>query len=153
MGEAATIQLETGGIMVRKTGTDKSVAFSLEMRRHTEIGCACEYIDTNLTTPIRLSDVCRYANVNIRTLQRLFKRELGLSPTQYILLRRLHEVRRALIDSDAEPGRVTTTAINHGFNHLGHFAVRYKRFFGETPRQTLHKRTVPTEAVRHLSAA
>ena len=140
--------------MARKIDTESSsAAFSSTIRRHADFARAREYINANLTNPIMLSDVCNHANVNARTLQRLFKHNLGFSPTQYILIRRLNTVRRELMESNAELGRVTTIALNHGFNHLGHFAVQYRKFFGETPRQTLHRQSPRRLRDEHLYAA
>ena len=48
------------------------------------------------------------------------------------------------IDGPAEPGAtVTGIATEHGFLELGRFAMRYRRQFGETPSQTLARRTGP----------
>jgi AraC-like DNA-binding protein len=104
---------------------------------------AREYIEANLQAPLTMADICSQAEIRIRSLQRLFLRELDLTPTQYILARRLNSVRRQLIASEPEAGRVTDIAFRHGFNHLGRFAVQYRTFFGETPRQTLQDRSRP----------
>ena len=104
---------------------------------------AREYIEANLQAPLTMADICSQAEIRIRSLQRLFLRELDLTPTQYILARRLNSVRRQLIASEPEAGRVTDIAFRHGFNHLDRFAVQYRTFFGETPRQTLQNRSRP----------
>lgn len=104
---------------------------------------AREYIEANLYAPLTMSDICAHAKIQIRSLQRLFLRKLDLTPTQYILARRMNSVRRQLIASEPEAGRVTDIAFRHGFNHPGRFAVQYRTFFGETPRQTLQNRPRP----------
>jgi AraC-like DNA-binding protein len=62
-----------------------------------------------------------------------------MSPTQYVLLRRLKEVRRAL--RDADPNVVTVAEIAHrsGFAELGHFAESYRATFVEAPSATLQR--------------
>ena len=104
---------------------------------------AREYIEANLQEPLTTADICSHAEIRIRSLQRLFLRELDLTLTQYILARRLNSVRRQLIASEPEAGRITDIAFRHGFSHLGRFAVQYRTFFREMPRQTLRNRSRP----------
>lgn len=102
------------------------------------LGVAREYIEAHLFEPIRIPNVCRHAGISARTLERLFGRELSMSPTQYIRARRLNSIRRRLIASDPEACRVTDIAFDHGFTHLGRFAGEYRAFFGEPPSRTLN---------------
>src|SRR6516225_4899166 len=62
---------------------------------------------------------------------------LGMSPTEYGLLRRLKEVRRVLRDADPDMVNVADVAYRFGFTQLGRFAGRYRAIFGETPSTTL----------------
>ena len=102
---------------------------------------ATDYIEANLTETIRVESVCRCAGTTLRSLQRIFAREVGMSPQQYVKARRLNAVRRRLLAADADQSvRVTEAALSHGFNHLGRFAVDYRRYFGESPSETLHRR-------------
>jgi AraC-like DNA-binding protein len=99
---------------------------------------AREYIESHLCETIRITSLCRYAQTNARSLERIFARELGMSPQQYVKARRLNAVRRSLLA--AKPGQgllVTDVALSHGFTHLGRFAGDYVRYFGEQPRETL----------------
>lgn len=102
---------------------------------------AREYIEAHLDQAIRVESICRYSGTPLRTLERIFLRELGLSPQQYIKARRLNAVRRILLDTDQEQGHcITDVALSHGFSHLGRFAGDYRRYFGESPRETLLNR-------------
>jgi transcriptional regulator GlxA family with amidase domain len=62
-----------------------------------------------------------------------------MSPTQYVLLRRLKEVRRALRDADPDTVNVAEVTHRFGFTQLGRFAGRYRATFGETPSTTLQR--------------
>lgn len=102
---------------------------------------AREYIEANLSGTIRVASMCRYSGTTHRTLERIFSRELGVSPKQYVMARRLNAVRRGLlVVGDEHDHPVTEVAQNHGFNHLGRFAADYRRLFGEYPRETLQNR-------------
>jgi len=102
---------------------------------------AREYIEANLDETIRVASMCRYSGTTLTSLQRIFARELGVSPQQYVMARRLNAVRRRLLVAEEEAAvRVTDVAQDHGFAHLGRFASHYRRYFGESPRETLQSR-------------
>jgi len=77
--------------------------------------------------------------VSDRTLRSCCAEFLGMSPTQYVLLRRLKEVRRALREADPDMVNVADVAHRFGFAQLGRFAGRYRATFGETPSATLQR--------------
>jgi AraC-like DNA-binding protein len=72
-----------------------------------------------------------------RTLRLACQEQLGTSPAQYVMLRRLRSAHRALKKADPDITRVTDIATQHGFWELGRFSVRYRHIFGETPSVTL----------------
>jgi hypothetical protein len=57
------------------------------------IKCAREYIEAHLSEAIPISDICTKCCVSCSKLERIFRREIALSPTEYILARRLVAVR------------------------------------------------------------
>ena len=62
-----------------------------------------------------------------------------MSPTQYVLLRRLKEVRRELRDANLNMVSVAEIAHRFGFADLGHFAESYRATYGEDPSATLQR--------------
>lgn len=100
---------------------------------------AREYIEEHADEAIKVAPLCKYAGTNIRTLERAFSRELGVTPQQYMRARRLNAVRRELLVADGDTN-VETVAKTYGFIHLGRFAGEYHGYFGEYPRETLRNR-------------
>ena len=99
---------------------------------------ARNYIEEHVGDELLIESMCRYAGTTLRTLERTFTRELGLTPQQYVKVRRLNAVRRCLRAAKADSGvRVTDVALDNGFAHLSRFASEYRRHFGEYPRDTL----------------
>lgn len=99
---------------------------------------AMEYIEAHVDQAIRISSMCDYSGISLRSLERIFARDMGVSPQKYVIARRLNAVRRQLLEADREQGlTVTDVAQEHGFSHLGRFAGDYRRYFGESPRDTL----------------
>jgi transcriptional regulator GlxA family with amidase domain len=64
---------------------------------------------------------------------------LGMSPTEYVLLRRLEEVRRVLRNATPKTANIAEVAQRFGFAELGCFAETYRVRFGEVPSSTLQR--------------
>lgn len=102
---------------------------------------AREYVESHLDRPIPIGELCAYAAVSLSKLERTFRRELGMSPTRYILARRLGAVNRKLKYATSLEIRVSGVALDYGFAHLGRFASAYRGHFGELPSETLRQTT------------
>jgi AraC-like DNA-binding protein len=89
--------------------------------------------------PLNMPDLCALIVVSDRTLRSCCGEFLGMSPMQYVLLRRLKEVHRMLRDADPDVVQVLEVARRFGFTELGRFAGRYRATFGETPSTTLQR--------------
>ncbi len=99
---------------------------------------AMEYIDAHLNEAISIASLGHQVGATTRSLERIFAREVGVSPQQYVKARRLNAVYRCLRGADKEEGlRVIDVATSFGFAHMGRFAGDYHRYFGEHPRETL----------------
>ncbi len=102
------------------------------------LGRAMEFIEAHLDESISIASLCHQIGATTRSLERIFARELGVSPQQYVKARRLNAVYRRLRGADSEEGlRVIDVATSYGFAHMGRFARDYHRYFGEYPRETL----------------
>jgi transcriptional regulator GlxA family with amidase domain len=96
---------------------------------------ALDLIEADPTRPLSLADLARAAGVTTRTLQKQFCSALGKSPGAAIRHARLARARQELLRGT----KVTDVAVSCGFSHMGEFAALYKRAYGETPSQTLHR--------------
>jgi AraC-like DNA-binding protein len=94
-------------------------------------------LEPHLIWPQDMQKVSDAIGVSSRTLRVAFQEQLGVSPTRYLLLRRMCMARRALQQADPRTTRVTDIATVLGFWELGRFAVRYREIFGEPPSSTL----------------
>jgi transcriptional regulator GlxA family with amidase domain len=92
-----------------------------------------EVARVHVTTYVHVTDLCRLAGINERTLLRAFRSVHGIGPYRYVRKLRLDEVRRALGSEDIT---VTQAAMQFGFRELGRFGVMYREAFGESPSQT-----------------
>jgi AraC family ethanolamine operon transcriptional activator len=77
------------------------------------------------------------AHVAQRTLQCAFQEILGISPTRFLRIQRMHAARRALHTTSLAQMKISDIALTWGFGDPGRFAVEYRRLFGESPSATL----------------
>lgn len=120
---------------------DSPLSERREMRsaRRVAVERAREYIHQNLTEPIRLSDLCKYARTQARSLEYGFHEALGVSPIAYVRATRLHRVRQLLRSATVRTRSISEIALDCGFWHLSQFAVDYKRLFTESPSVTYRR--------------
>jgi len=97
-------------------------------------------IEANLDQPLHLLELCRITGLPERSLRKLFQEQMGISPSRFLALRRLHLARRSLLRADPHSTTVTEIATGVGIWEFGRFAVAYKSFFGESPSATLRRR-------------
>lgn len=109
-------------------------------RRHASIMIRFEEVLAKpLDRLLHISELCQRIGVNDQTLRSCCAEFLGTSPTQYVTLRRLKEVRRELCEAEPNVLNVAELARRHGFTKLGRFAAVYQATFGETPTTTLRR--------------
>ena len=129
------------------SGLNSAVAISVERKlratresvdeKRRVVKRSREYIEAHLSEPIQIGEVSRCAATSISKLERTFRHELQMSPSQYILKRRLIRVNKVLKQNGSSNAHVTQVAMEHGFNHLGRFANVYSAQFGELPSETV----------------
>jgi len=94
------------------------------------------WIDAHLDKEITLDRLCGVAGVGPRSLQKAFLAARGQTPQEFVTARRLAAARRRL-ESASSSVRVSTVALDCGFQHFGRFAASYRAAFGESPAQTV----------------
>lgn len=108
--------------------------------RHTSIMRLLEeLLEANSDRTLYLTELCSAAGVSERTLRACCQEHLGMSPTRYLWLRRMHLARRDLRIAGPAATSVTEVVTRHGFWELGRFSVAYRSLFGESPSATLRR--------------
>jgi AraC-like DNA-binding protein len=130
-----TLHAENGSF-TKVEGFLTNAASFMIMRR------SVDFIEANLGDNLSITDLSRAAATSVSKLERTFRRVLDMSPSQYILARRLSSARRTLTSAHAESTSVASIALDNGFGHLGRFAAAYRRHFNELPRETLYQSAI-----------
>lgn len=78
-----------------------------------------------------LETIARHAHVSPFHFHRLFSRQVGVSPKQYVLMKQLQEARWRL---RSERTAICEIADDCGFGSQAHFAATFRKALGESPR-------------------
>ncbi len=109
-------------------------------QRRAVVQDAMNYIEDHLAEHITIESVARAVHMSIRSIQQGFREELAMTPMTFVRERRLERVHEELTDAIPSDGvTVTAVAQRWGFNHLGSFAVEYRKRWGEAPSETLRR--------------
>lgn len=90
-----------------------------------------EFLEVNLSDPIRLSDVATSVGASPAYLTHVFRRFEGLPLHRYVLQARLA---RALVELP-HADDLTALALDLGFSSHSHFTAAFRRAFGVTPSE------------------
>lgn len=130
----AEADLVTNLLTLQHSNISHMLAHSDQQAMPAGIKRALAYIHANLSEPIRLVDIAANAQMNVRTLQKGFQREIGVTPMQALQNARLDAAHYQLTVRQNKPS-VTDVAFSNGFSHLGRFSRAYKDRFGHLPSQ------------------
>lgn len=91
-----------------------------------------EFIKENITQPVNLKALSEKACMSTTTFYRYFKRELGMSPIEFILNEKIKHAKRLL----RNPGiQVNEVCFLSGFDDCNYFIRLFKKHEGITPKQ------------------
>ena len=105
----------------------------------------------NFQTQLDIPTLCRALAVSERTLRKAFQKIRGLPPCRRLRMLRLSGARRVLLSARGRCVTVTEIATSFGFVELGRFSVEYRKMFGESPSETLDRRSVTHRCRRSAS--
>ena len=114
-------------------------------RRHADVMVRFEdALTAHSGSQLDMPGLSSAIGVSERTLRVCCTEFLGVSPTRYMLLRRLNMARSALRRADPARASVKEIARLHQFLEPGRFAVTYRTVFGEMPSSTLRRSLIKT---------
>ena len=103
---------------------NKSSSLSPIVRR------SIKYIETNYSNNCSLSTLCEILNINKSYLCRLFKKETGLTFTNYVNIFKIEKSKTLLNNKNVS---LLDVAISCGFNNQCHYSTTFKKITGYCP--------------------
>ncbi|MBE9599780.1 AraC family transcriptional regulator [Pedobacter sp. MC2016-24] len=97
---------------------------------HNPLAFVIDYIKSNLNEKININGLSDKACMSKATFYRLFKRELGISPNDFILAERIAKAKQLLSNPSA---KVAAVSYELGFNDANYFIRAFKKLVGITP--------------------
>ncbi|MEW5675227.1 AraC family transcriptional regulator [Flavobacterium enshiense] len=91
-----------------------------------------EYIRANIRENINLKDLSNKACMSPTSFYRYFKRELGMSPIEFILNEKIKQAKQLLKDPNIQINEVSYAS---GFEDSNYFIRIFKKYEGVTPKQ------------------
>ncbi|WP_207950618.1 MULTISPECIES: helix-turn-helix transcriptional regulator [Marinobacter] len=113
--------------MVQRVGSFEMDAVS--RRPDVLLERAKDFIHDCIDADLSLEDISAAAHLSKYHFLRLFRRQFGITPHQYVINCRINAARSAL-----EAGESVNDVVHrYGFSDLSHFNRRFKRIYGMTP--------------------
>lgn len=105
------------------TPEDQSLSFQ-------ELSPVMRYLDQHFTQAISMQAMADLVGLSTTHFNQRFRELLRMSPTQYVLARRIEYVRQLLVETDHSVAEIGAMA---GFYDQSHFAKKFRQVTGLTP--------------------
>jgi len=115
-------------IQIQHLESDRSM--ECEYTDTNRFGCLIQYITNNLTSTLKVEDLCNIVYMSKPSFFRLFKKEFRISPIEYIIKERIQLAKHHL----AKASSIKESCFKSGFNNLHYFVRTFKRLEGITPK-------------------
>lgn len=105
---------------------------STQTSNRIEVVKVIEYIHDNIEKKITTNDMAKQVNMSVTHFVRIFKKEIGLTPNEYILKTRLGKAKKLL---STQEYTVTEIAMKCGFGSSAYLSDRFFCAFKITPSE------------------
>lgn len=115
----------------RRGGQSQFVETPLALRA-SSLDISIEWAKERLNQTISINDLAAKANMSRRNFDRSFRKQLGISPHEWLVTQRIH-LARTLLEESSE--KLETIAEKSGFSSAGNLRHHFNRTLGLSPRQ------------------
>ncbi len=89
------------------------------------------HLNQHLTEPLQLQDLAEMAGYSLSYYKQKFKQEVGITPSEYMMLQKIERAKKILTESDQS---ITNIAFSMGFSSSNYFCSVFKKFMDCTPK-------------------
>ena len=104
----------------------------------SDVQKACSFMRHNYYRKISMEEVARHVNLSEKHLCRLFKKELSVTPMQYLIRLRMEQARMLLRDTDM---MVKDVALTVGYPSQLAFSSAFASYWGMAPSSVKRQKT------------
>lgn len=97
-----------------------------------------DYIEEHYTEDIELATLCKLVNKTPQYLCKIFKRQLGFRPIEYITKKRIQHAKHLLLSTNKSINEISNTV---GYDDISYFGVMFKKCEGVSPSEYRKKYT------------
>ena len=128
----ADLTLQELLVRIIQTQTAKSIDTNKLTDKNNPMVPVLEYIRANIRESINLKELSDKACMSPTSFYRYFKRELGMSPIEFILSEKIKQAKQLLKDPNVQINEVSYAS---GFEDSNYFIRIFKKYEGVTPKQ------------------
>ena len=89
------------------------------------------HLNQHVTEPLQLQDLAEMAGYSLSYYKQKFKQEVGITPSEYMMLQKIERAKKILTESDQS---ITNIAFSMGFSSSNYFCSVFKKFMDCTPK-------------------
>jgi AraC family transcriptional regulator len=93
-----------------------------------------EFIDSQLDSNVRVTEIAKEANLDVRTFTRAFRAATGYAPFEYLTIRRMKLAKELL----RKGYTITDTSMLVGYSNPSKFSAAFRRLNGKAPKEWLN---------------
>ena len=106
--------------------------------RGASVDIVCDLVRSSFSRPLTLTEMEEASGLSARSLQYAFRSRFGCSPMEWQRAERMLNAQERVMNLKPDE-TITQVAYAMGFSSSAAFSALYRRHFGETPSQTLHR--------------
>jgi len=122
--------------LFEETNLSEVIEFAFD-KRLAVVKRSLEYINSSNKLNIGITNLAEQSCCSIRTLEYSFKKIYGLSPKQYLIIRRMHMIKKELETNINN--NIANILPYFGVVNAGRFSQDYFQLFGEYPKESIRK--------------
>lgn len=128
----ADLTLQELLIRIIQTQTAKRFEGDTPIEINSSLSASIDFIKKNIQEKINLKDLSEKSCMSTTSFYRYFKRELGMSPIEYILNEKIKHAKKLLKNRKVHVNEVSYAT---GFEDCNYFIRLFKKYEGVTPKQ------------------